>query len=457
MANSRTEALSARLLESLQQFRGTATAWVAFSGGADSTALLGALTAIRQALSRPLCAVHVNHGVHAHARSWEQHCAMVCRQLDVPFRILRVSPDGESDAGPEAALRLARYAAFESLLETGELLLTAHHREDQAETVLLHLLRGAGTAGLAGMPISRPLGAGILVRPVLGEDQATLHADLRDRGLPWIDDPSNEDQRLDRNYLRRVVLPGLVSRWPEAARTIARSAAQVREDAGLLNAIGGALLDEQLEDPGVLRVPAGWLSDAPLFRLAVRQWMRHTDCAPPPRRRLEEFCRQVSVARGDAAISLAWSGHLLRFWQDRLWLLDGGPSSCPRSDWDGRTSIDLGPLLGRLELRGRRPAQLPWTLTVHPRTGGERLAAENGQHRPVKELLRRAGVPPWLRTSVPLLTRGTETLAVGDWLLAPELRAFLSSAGLELRWQPINPVLARLRAACHARPVETTA
>jgi tRNA(Ile)-lysidine synthase len=454
MANSPAEGLGPRLLDTLRQFPGPGKLYIAFSGGADSTALLAATCELKDHLDRELTAVHVNHGVHPRAAQWAEHCQAVCRQLDVLCQVLAAKHPLSDGQGPEARLREARYQLLAGLLQPGDLLLTAHHREDQAETLLLNLLRGSGTAGLAGMPGSRPLGQGLLLRPWLDESRQALRASLDGRGLQWIEDPSNADTRLDRNFLRHDILPRLVQRWPAAVGSLAQSARHSREVAGLLAELAQSLLDTHLESPGVLQLAPELLQDRARLLLVLRQWLANSDCAPPPRRQLEEFARQAESARADAAIELAWSGHRLRCWQQRLWLQQQELPPCPLRDWNGSQALELDVGLGHLELCGPLSA-FPWPLKVRPRSGGERIAGAGGHSQAVKELLRSAGIPPWLRDRVPLLVRGEEVLAVGDWQLAPELRAWLDAAGLQLRWSADDPLLAQLQAECYGGPVET--
>src|SRR3990167_5323944 len=223
-----------RLRDALQPWRSTAGWCVALSGGLDSTVLLHLLASLaqREALP-PLSAIHIHHGLQAAADVWPAHCRELCAALCVPLQVeyVQVAPG----ASLERAARDARYAAFAARLGAGELLLTAQHRDDQAETLLFRLLRGAGVQGLSAMPLSRALGAGQLVRPLLNCSRDELLAYAREHKLTWIEDPSNADERFSRNYLRRQVVPALLSRWPQAATTIAPSAAHLSEAAQLLD------------------------------------------------------------------------------------------------------------------------------------------------------------------------------------------------------------------------------
>ncbi len=197
---------------------------VGFSGGRDSHVLLHALAAARHLLPAPLTALHVDHGMHPDAPRWAEHCRAVCAALEIPLTVRRAVVESSGGHGSEAAARAARYAVYREEVASGECLVLAHHRDDQAETVLLRLMRGAGADGLAGIPASRCLGGAVLVRPLLGFGGEELAAYAAAHGLEWVDDPSNADEGLDRVFLRRRVLPLLASRWPEAGARLAAAA-----------------------------------------------------------------------------------------------------------------------------------------------------------------------------------------------------------------------------------------
>ena len=207
---------------------------VALSGGVDSTALLTALAAIHPRVAA-IRALHVDHGLRPAARQWAQHCRELARRLHVPF----AGPDreGESRAGIslEAAARDARYELLASALKPGEALLLAHHADDQLETVLLQLLRGSGLPGLAAMPAVAPFAAGLLVRPLLSRSREEPRAWVSGQGITWVEDDSNADESLNRNYLRRRILPLIHARWPGSAAAVARSARHVAEAQSLLD------------------------------------------------------------------------------------------------------------------------------------------------------------------------------------------------------------------------------
>jgi tRNA(Ile)-lysidine synthase len=210
---------------------------VAFSGGLDSTVLLATLC--RLDLPVRLRAAHVDHGLDPRSGEWSAHCAGVAAALGVEFAGVRVAVDRASGEGVEAAARTARYRALGELLAPGEWLLTAHHADDQLETLLLRLLRGTGVRGLRGIVAFGPFGAGWLGRPLLDVTREELRGEAALRQLDWLEDPSNAEPRHDRNYLRMQVLPALRARWPAAAHQAQRLAEQASEAERLLEAVAG--------------------------------------------------------------------------------------------------------------------------------------------------------------------------------------------------------------------------
>ena len=203
---------------------------VALSGGLDSTVLLAALAKLRAGGTLPpLRALHVDHGLHADAARWSRHCLDLAARLGLDCVVLRVDAAAARGESPESAARAARYAALGAGLAAGEILLTAHHADDQLEGVLLQWLRGGGLRALAGMPLLARFGPGWHARPMLGFTRGDIERWAREQGLAWLEDPSNADRALDRNYLRHEVLPALRVRWPAATRTVARVSAQAAE------------------------------------------------------------------------------------------------------------------------------------------------------------------------------------------------------------------------------------
>ncbi|MCB1757296.1 MAG: tRNA lysidine(34) synthetase TilS, partial [Gammaproteobacteria bacterium] len=285
--------LDASLIERLpDEFPQTRRILIAFSGGLDSRVLLHLAASVRERLTAALRAVHIDHGLQAESGQWAEACRTLCRRLAIPLDVLEANLRPEKGQSVEAEARQHRYALFESLLLPGDLLLLAQHADDQAETVLLQLLRGAGPAGLAAMPRTRRLGAGLLVRPLLDVPRAALEDFARHKGLDWIDDPSNRQHRFDRNYLRHEILPLLEKRFPAYRQTLARSAAHCAESAGMLDELIARDLADCL-DARDNSLQLEKLRDLPQTRWksVIRAWIGANSCRMPQTRQLEQIVR----------------------------------------------------------------------------------------------------------------------------------------------------------------------
>jgi tRNA(Ile)-lysidine synthase len=424
---------------------------VAYSGGRDSTVLLDAC--LRLAGGRPVRAIHVHHGLAAAADDWVRHCAAVCAGRGVPLAIRHVVvvPDGR---GPEAAARAARYAACAASLGPGEYLVTAHHADDQLETVLLHLARGSGVAGLAGIPVLQPFAAGWLWRPLLAVPGAALAAAAAARGFVTVVDPANADPALDRSFLRTRAVPALRERFPHLARAAARSAALLAEAATLLDAVAAADATALGAESG--RVPvAGLAALAPARqRNLLRHLAREAGLPVPPEATLRAGLPDLLGAAADRRPALRWPGAWLRRYRGSLRLLpDPGPEPGPGGDcrWDGRGPLDLGPWRGQLRLvpaagGGLAAAHVSAGLAVRFRAGALRLRpAGDPHHRSLKFLCQSAGIVPWMRPHLPLLvaTGGPlagRVLAIADRWVAAEAAAPPGTAAVAVEWTGHPPV-----------------
>ncbi|HEY2036359.1 MAG TPA: tRNA lysidine(34) synthetase TilS [Steroidobacteraceae bacterium] len=454
-SNSRADSfgpdwLRGRLGQLLPEFPDVALC-VALSGGVDSTALLAAITQMRAdgrgegSRGVRLRAVHVNHGLHPNAQRWGAHCRKLARQLGVPLKVLSVSVARERGTSLEEAARLARYRGFAAQLQGGEALLTAHTQDDQLETVLLQLFRGCGLPGLAAMPAIAPLGAGRLVRPLLARSRSELEAWVRAHGLAWIEDDTNADERFDRNYLRRRVLPTVRQRWPGVGRAVARSARHAAEAQQLLSALALADL-ERASDGGSLSVKALRLLPPDRRRNLLRLWIASGGHTLPDARRLHEISGPLVDARADAHPRVEWAGEratqagnarritVLRH-ADLLSLTAYEPvldSAAPavQLGWDWRESSRCAlPDGGALELTSERHGPidldaLPPRLAVTWRRGGERLRVRRGgPRRALKSLLQEAHVPLAERARLPLLMAGDALIAAADLWIDESVRA----------------------------------
>ncbi|MEQ1801759.1 MAG: tRNA lysidine(34) synthetase TilS [Gammaproteobacteria bacterium] len=438
----------------LQHLPGDAALCVAFSGGRDSTVLLHALARLRDERRFLLRAVHVNHGLQPAAGDWASHCVAAAGALAVPCQALSVTVRNDRGKGLEAAAREARYGALREDLEPGEWLLTAHHADDQLETVLLHLFRGSGPSGLAGIPRGAPFGAGCLCRPLLdvgGDSLAAYAAEfLVPEGLGWLTDPMNADAGYDRGFIRHEVAPVLRERFPAAAGAVGRAASLAAEAAGLLDEL--ARMDAQEV------VSANRLSLAALNRRSparqrnlIRMVVRERNWSTPPERRLREGLAQLVDAAPGRQPVLAWGGHEIRRFREHLHLLDvavpvAGSVAQP-TPWSPGQRLELGGIRGELELRhgtgsaGLSPLPVADGLEVVFRTGGERVRpGSDRHHRTLKYLFQSRGVVPWMRAHVPLVFARGRLAAVGDLWVADWAAAAPGDAGLQIVWTGHAPI-----------------
>jgi len=431
---------------------GDATGYVvAFSGGMDSHLLLALMAEQRARLACPLRAVHVDHGLHPDSPRWAEHCARVCEELGVPLvtERVRVAAGPGPDSSPEARARAARYAAFERILGEGEALLTAHHLDDQAETFLLRLLRGAGTTGLAAMAPERRLGRGWLRRPLLGMSRAAIRGQALGRRLQWIEDPSNAELLADRNFLRHQIMPLLQSRWPGAAVSLAGAASDAAEANGLLGALA------ELDDGS----HASWLALSDLQRLdearqrnLLRAWLQRQGLTPPGRRKLEAGLAMLVHAQPDRQPEMVWPGGRVRRFRHRLHADPGhDPVPPPAMPWAGqrRLEFDVGCLSvhGSSHKAGQAPQQAGdallnpalihapgLTLTFGP--AGVRCHPLGRPGRSLQRLFQEAGIAPWLRPVWPVLMTGAAVAAVPSVCICEGFQSAPGDPGLSLRWRP---------------------
>lgn len=419
---------------------------IGFSGGLDSTVLLHRLAADSAIRAQGLRAVHIDHGLHPDAARWAEHARAVCADLDIECRTIAVRVSRESGLGPEASARHARRAAFAQTLTAGEVLALAQHRDDQAETFLLRALRASGPDGLAAMRPWRAFASGWLWRPLLDTPRSALLAYAERKRLRWIEDPSNRDEAIDRNWLRHRVLPLLRARWPQADAAFARAAALSAEASDLL--IEG-------DDAALTQVRTGHrgeaLSRRALAMLAperrarvLRRWAETRGLPPLPAEGVARVERDLLHCAHDRSPVFAWRGARIAVWRDGLYAFDDAASA--RStlplewsvEWDGRAPLAL-PNGDDLALAGAdgRTLALPRPARVHARRGGERIRLPGRAHRhALKHLLQNADIPPWERARMPVIDGPDgETLAAGDRIVSAELDAWLRAENAELRWR----------------------
>ncbi|WP_293932970.1 tRNA lysidine(34) synthetase TilS [Iodobacter sp.] len=379
------------------------TLCVGLSGGLDSVVLLHLLAGLCQQRF-VLRAIHVHHGLSANADAWAQFAQALCSRLDVECAVERVSLLPYAGMGVEGAARAARYGAFER--QVCDVLLLAQHKNDQAETVLLNLLRGSGLRGLAAMPEWRMQNTQMgILRPLLDFTRQDLADYAKQYGLEWIEDESNQDSRYDRNFLRNQIIPQLETVWPSASATLARVAQHAAEADDLLQELAAGDLEHAVQgDAFDLRVALSPLR----LRNVLRYWLtRHG--LQLDTRAFEELLRVAFAAGEDAQPALHWRDRAIRRYQHRLFItssqiLIGQALALP---WVMQSKVDAwhGVLSWQASEQGIAAKRLNQAvLELRPRLGGESLRlVKDGPSRALKQLYQEAKMPPWQRQSNPLI------------------------------------------------------
>jgi tRNA(Ile)-lysidine synthase len=414
---------------------------LAFSGGIDSTVLAHLLIKQRRKLGS-LRLIHVDHGLQAASGEWSRHCARWARARRVPFVALKANVIRHGGESPEESARVARYQCLVEALEPGEILVTAQHRDDQAETLLLQLFRGAGVSGLSGMPALAAFGPKPIARPLLDVSRGEIEAVARKARLTWIDDPSNADTRYSRNFVRQRLLPLIREHWPGVDRALARSASHM--------AIAAALLNERAEqdlasiaDGAGLSVSA--LRGLPMARRrnALRAFIARQGVEMPEASRLKEMSGPLLAARADAQPEVAWAEVRLVRRSGRLDLQTNRETKVEfvAKSWRWRNDRRLILEPGALELVDDTAGpidldRLPAILELRARKGGERLRlSAAARTQTLKSLLQDAKVPVDERARLPLLFAKGQLVSAGDrWVDVSVAATVKSRRRARLRW-----------------------
>lgn len=403
----------------------TASWWIALSGGLDSCVLLHALAVL--GLPVNLRALHINHQISPNASRWQAHCEELCATLGIAFTAVKVEVKN-TGRGIEDAAREARYQVFGQYLQAGDYMFTAHHADDQAETLLLRLLRGTGPRGLAAMAQARPFAAGILYRPLLSFTRSQLEVYAEAHGLQWVTDESNSDDHYDRNYLRNQVIPLLRERWPaftgkwqQTAELCAANEALVEELATQDLLLAG--LQPELVGTSVSLNYLAGLSLGRRHNL-LRNWLRGQGLSTPEQAHLKQFEQQILRGRQDAETRVDWGNVSLRVYRERVYALPladlpqipvAAPAFGQQMALGGGYQLLATP--GSALNKSCLQADLPH-LQIRFRQGGERCRPAGRAHsQTLKRLLQDYGVAPWLRESLPLVYSGEQLVAVADlWI-----------------------------------------
>lgn len=386
---------------------------IGYSGGLDSHVLLHLISQARN--TDPSIAVrslYIDHGLQAESQDWARHCQTIADALNIDHQTISLKLHPQTGESIEAAARKARYQAFAEAIEANEVLLTAQHQDDQAETLLLQLIRGAGLDGLSAMPYQKTSEGYLHIRPLLDLTRKQLAAYADEYQLDFINDPSNADTRFDRNFLRQDIVPTLQTRWPSLSNTLMRSASHLAESR--------ALLEDYLQQdmpafagsrPNTLSLSA--LQKAPAIKQTaiVRHWIKAQGFLAPSSRKLTHLFKDVIDAKEDATPLLEWQNAQVRRFQDDLFIMTplADIPANTRYTWDIREELhipDLAITLLPSSLGDLKEVLLKenFPVTVRFRRGGERIKAQGQTHsQSVKKLLQATKIPPWERKRIPMI------------------------------------------------------
>jgi tRNA(Ile)-lysidine synthase len=385
--------------------------FIAYSGGLDSCVLLD-LCAALPALTGKIVAVYVDHGLQTASAGWGENCRRQAESLGVDFQLLQVDAHASGGESPEAAARDARYRVLRQLLDTDDIVLLAQHREDQMETLLLQLFRGAGVSGLAGMPVISVFGKGHMVRPLLDVAKVEIQRYAQTRGLQWVEDPSNQSSDFDRNYLRNEILPLLKQRWPSLDKTVARSAKLCGDAAQMIESWAEHTLPTVFDPTdGSFNVADLPVVTSTQLNCLLRQWLGRMGLKPPSQAVLQTLVDQLVGGRVDTAAQIYIQGSVVRKYRQKLYCvpeqrLQKETRSRQWMQKQERIVLGNGYVLSISNASVGLSEKL-WNtakVTIEPRRGGEKLKLPGRVgHHCLKKLYQEAGIPPWERDIRPLI------------------------------------------------------
>ncbi|OGT48131.1 MAG: tRNA lysidine(34) synthetase TilS, partial [Gammaproteobacteria bacterium RIFCSPHIGHO2_12_FULL_38_11] len=381
--------------------------WLAFSGGVDSRVLLDLCCQIRSSFPLQLNAVHINHQLHPQAASWAKHCATVCQEYEVPFIEQIINIKNENAFSLEAIAREQRYGILADCIGENDILLTAHHQDDQAETLLLQLFRGAGVAGLSAMPTIKRFAKGYHARPLLAFSRSKINDYAKQHQLSWIEDTSNLNTTFTRNFIRHDVLTLVKSRWPSITETIARSASHCAEANELLEHF---LFDIYQECKGsienTLSVKKLLNIDLSKRKFVLRYWMKQFIDYLPNEKKLNTILNDVLNANQDRMPCVKWKNVALRRYRDDLYLTCESLFSHPdKINWDLKSPVDLQGV-------GRLYAVLVQGQGLVSSIDSVSIAFRKHTNRSLKKNFQSAHIPPWERERTPLIFIGEQLAAI---------------------------------------------
>ncbi|HEY5604028.1 MAG TPA: tRNA lysidine(34) synthetase TilS [Gammaproteobacteria bacterium] len=433
------------VLSCLNEIPGITRYWLAYSGGIDSHVLLHVLANHQHIFgSARFHAVHINHALSPQADQWAEHCRLVCGRLQIPFVDIDVDATPRPGESPEARAREVRYQAIQRLIKTGDCLLTAHHQDDQVETLLLQLMRGSGPKGLAAMAQWTRFHAGHLARPLLQVRREDIHAYAVANQLNWITDDSNRNLKFDRNFIRHEIAPRLSQRWPSLAQTVSRSARYCAEAVEILDHDARQVLREINPD----NLPFLPIDSLLRFSTArqhnvLRYWIHQHGMDTPSSAHLDQISKQLLHAAPDASPRVSWERCELRRYRNQLHIM----SSLPVIDADAAIAWNIADPItirgaGCLSARPTVGAGIAKkyitgeAVTLRFRKGGETIQpAGRPQHHSLKKLFQEHGIAPWIRHRTPLVYIDDQLAAVANLFISARFSAEPGEAGYLFHWE----------------------
>ena len=425
--------------DNLKQNNANLEILLGFSGGLDSCVLLHLLANMQTQLDFKLKAIHVHHGISPYADDWLNFCKQKCKLLDIEFDAVKVKINKKGSLGIEGEARELRYEAIKK--KQKDIVALGHHQNDQAETLMLQLLRGSGLKGLAGMPEFDKKRK--FWRPMLNIKKELLEKYASENGIKYIKDESNEDINFDRNFIRKKVLPLIESRYPASIETISRSASNISEGYHLNKLL--ALDDSKnvMSDDGSYLLISD-LNKLPNLRAInlIRWWLSFNGLLMPSKKNVEELFRQVKLIKKDTSLNLKISNdRSIRAFGNKLFIVsmkNNLPSY--RFKWAGQDEIEL-PNKSKLHFVKTKKGGLSLsklgvnTLDIKGRTGGEKLKPLPDQpSRSLKYLFQKADIPHWERDQFPLVYANEKLVAVPNLGVQFEYQSKIGEVGYQIKW-----------------------
>lgn len=409
---------------------------VAYSGGKDSHVLLHALHALSSQYPFSIKAYHAHHGISLFAEDWLRHCQSVCAELQIPLEVFRLTLNKQAGDSLEALARNARYQAFAEALNAEDTVLTAHSEEDQAETLLLNLLRGTGLRGLSGIHMKSSLGKGTLLRPMLAVPRKSIEQYAAHFNLRWIEDDSNHNLQFKRNLIRKTLLPALNTINPTAAHQIAKCARLVFESQTLLEEYLCNDLAEILDEKQCICVDGLSKHSIPKRKALLRLWIKNAGIDLPTEKKLMDVISQIFTAACDKNPSIQWQSGIIRRYQNKLFLSQNSDKHVVRTTepampltWYFNAPLELaqGQIWRTILVRGKGLALKHFStsplLTVSFRQNGERCRLPGKNHsQSLKQVFQLLKIPPWERDNVPLFYHEGQLICVGDYCVSDRYR-----------------------------------